>query len=117
MTGKRAPSTGTAAAEAKSEVELLLRTGPFAAALRAAIRARGLGLERIRYRLRNRGAPISLATLSYWQSGRCRPERPESLVALRCLEDVLEVPSGSLARLLGESSPRDRVESGRHRLG
>ncbi|WP_113694645.1 transcriptional regulator [Amycolatopsis albispora] len=82
------------------EVRSLLETGPFAAALRAAIRARGLGLERIRYRLRDRGVPVSLATLSYWQSGRCRPERPESLAALTELEDVLDVPPGSLTRLL-----------------
>ncbi|MGA6165336.1 transcriptional regulator [Amycolatopsis magusensis] len=89
------------------EVRVLLESGPFAAALRAAIRARGLGLERIRFRLLDRGVPVSLATLSYWQSGRCRPERPESLAALSELEDVLEVPPGSLTRLLGP--PRRRT--------
>jgi hypothetical protein len=84
------------------EVAFLLETGPFSAALRAAIRARGLGLERIRYRILRRGASISLATLSHWQSGRCRPDRPESLAALGRLEEVLELPPGSLARLLDE---------------
>lgn len=74
--------------------------GPFAVSLRAAIRARGLGLERIRYRLRARGTPVSLATLSHWQSGRCQPERPESLAALAALEEILEVPRGSLTGLL-----------------
>ncbi|RZQ63330.1 transcriptional regulator [Amycolatopsis suaedae] len=87
--------------EPSETLELLLATGPFAAALRAAIRARGLGLERIRYRLRAQGVPVSLATLSYWQSGRCQPERPGSIAALRCLEQLLEVPPGSLVRLLG----------------
>jgi hypothetical protein len=95
-------------AAAGREVELLLATGPFAAALRAAIRARGLGLERIRYRLRGRGVSISLATLSHWQSGRCRPERPESLLALCHIEEVLEVPSGSLTNLLGPPRSRRR---------
>ncbi|CRK59540.1 hypothetical protein [Alloactinosynnema sp. L-07] len=82
--------------------------GPFADALRAAIRARGLGLQRLRERLRVSGVSISLATLSYWQSGRSRPERRESLVALKHLETVLEVPEGSLAALLGPPRPRGR---------
>ncbi|HVK21670.1 MAG TPA: XRE family transcriptional regulator [Actinokineospora sp.] len=82
--------------------------GPFADSLRAAIRARGLGLQRLRERLKVRGVTISLATLSYWQSGRSRPERRESLVALKHLEAVLEVPEGSLAALLGPPRPRGR---------
>ncbi|WP_436491911.1 helix-turn-helix domain-containing protein [Actinokineospora sp. HUAS TT18] len=82
--------------------------GPFADALRAAIRARGLGLQRLRERLRVRGVTISLATLSYWQSGRSRPERRESLVALKHLEAVLEVPEGSLSALVGPPRPRGR---------
>jgi hypothetical protein len=90
-------------AAAGREVELLLATGPF-----AAIRARGLGLERIRYRLRAQGVSISLATLSHWQSGRCRPERPESLLALCHIEEVLEVPPGSLTHLLGPPRSRGR---------
>jgi transcriptional regulator with XRE-family HTH domain len=96
------------------EVELLLATGPFEAALRAAIRARGLGLERIRYRLRGRGVSISLATLSHWQSGRCRPERPESLQALRHIEEVLEIPPGSLINLLGPPRSRTRRACSAH---
>jgi hypothetical protein len=80
----------------------------FAAALRAAIQARGLGLERIQERLRGYDVRVSLATLSYWQSGRSRPERRDSLVALRHLESVLEVPAGSLSGLLGPPRPRGR---------
>lgn len=80
----------------------------FADALRAAIQARGLGLERIRTRLRGQGVSISLATLSYWQSGRSRPERRDSLVALGHLENVLEVTPGSLSALLGPPRPRGR---------
>ncbi|MGW5051889.1 helix-turn-helix domain-containing protein [Actinokineospora sp. NPDC004072] len=80
----------------------------FPVALRAAIAARGLGLERLRDRLRQRGVRVSVATLSYWQSGRSRPERRESMVALRHLEEVLEVPEGALAGLLGPTKPRGR---------
>ncbi|MBK7722240.1 MAG: hypothetical protein IPI32_08465 [Austwickia sp.] len=72
----------------------------FAAALRAAISARGLSLERIRYHLRHRGHDLSVATLSYWQSGRSRPDRAGSLAALGSLEEILDVPRGSLAALL-----------------
>lgn len=80
----------------------------FADALRAAIQARGLGLERIQQRLRAHDVKVSLATLSYWQSGRSRPERRESLAALAHLESVLEVPAGSLSGLLGPPRPRGR---------
>ncbi|GAA4527851.1 hypothetical protein [Amycolatopsis samaneae] len=83
-------------------------TGTFASALRAAITASGLSLDRIQYRLRMRGVSISVPTLSHWQSGRRRPERPESLRALVELEHVLAVPSRSLRSLLGPPRPRGR---------
>lgn len=72
----------------------------FAPSLRNAIAARGLALERIRYYLGLRGHDISVATLSYWQSGRSRPERATSLAALGSLEEILEVPRGSLTTRL-----------------
>src|SRR5262245_19537372 len=82
----------------------------FPVALRAAIRASGLSLDRIQYRLRARGLTISVTALSYWQSGRRRPERPESLSALKHLEEVLGVESGSLTALLGPPRPRGRAQ-------
>ncbi|WP_445182909.1 hypothetical protein ACTXG6_30795 [Pseudonocardia sp. Cha107L01] len=85
----------------------VLRLGPFAPALRAAIAARGLGLDRIRDRLRQHGITISIATLSYWQSGHRHPERPESLRALKVIEGILELPADSLSALLGSSTRRD----------
>ncbi|MEV4144685.1 transcriptional regulator [Amycolatopsis sp. NPDC049691] len=108
MTGQR---TRTIDRGEQAELGHLLAAGPFDVALRAAIRARGLGLDRIRYRLRGRGTTVSLATLSHWQSGRCRPERPESLEALRNLEDILNVPDGSLSRLLGPPRGRTRFHA------
>lgn len=82
----------------------------FPVALRAAIRASGLSLDRIQYRLRARGLTISVTALSYWQSGRRRPERPESMSALKHLEEVLGVESGSLTALLGPPRPRGRAQ-------
>ncbi|WP_410646148.1 helix-turn-helix domain-containing protein [Amycolatopsis sp. cmx-4-54] len=89
-------------------LERLLRDGPFADALREAIRARGLSLERLRDHLRARGVSITAATLSYWQSGRSRPERRDSILGLRHLEQVLEVAPGSLTALLGPPRARGR---------
>ncbi|GGJ79861.1 hypothetical protein GCM10010123_07130 [Pilimelia anulata] len=83
-----------------------LRQGPFHTALRAAIKARGLSLDRLRQRLLAAGTPVGLATLSAWQSGRRRPERPESMSAVTVLERVLELPPRSLFRLLGAPRPR-----------
>ena len=80
----------------------------FARVLRAAIRERGLGLERIRDRLRAQGISVSLATLSYWQSGRSRPERRDSLAAVELLESVLELAPGTLCESLGPPRRRGR---------
>lgn len=71
----------------------------FAAALRTAIERRGLTLDRLRQRLDARGHRVSVATLSYWQSGRSHPERASSLAALAVLEEILAVPAGRLLRL------------------
>ncbi|MEU5695082.1 XRE family transcriptional regulator [Actinosynnema sp. NPDC020468] len=81
---------------------------PFADALRSAIAARGIGLERIREHLAEHGVSVSLATLSYWQSGRSRPERRSSLAAIGHLEAILDLPPGHLAGLLGPPRPRGR---------
>lgn len=82
---------------------------PFPRALRSAIAATGLSLDGLARRLARRGTPLSSATLSYWQSGRRRPERPDSLRALRALEAVLGVAPGDLCSLLGPPRPRGRA--------
>jgi hypothetical protein len=87
-------------------IHTALRSGSFAEALRAAIAERGLSLDRLQQRLAARGARVGVATLSCWQSGTRRPERPTSLRAVSVLEEVLELPSGSLLVLLGPPRPR-----------
>ncbi|MEO3977121.1 hypothetical protein [Streptomyces sp. CAU 1734] len=88
---------------AASEADLaqMLHTGPFHLALRAALAVRGLPLQRVQHRLAHRGVKVGVTSLSYWQQGARRPQRPESLRAVRALEDVLELPANSLLRLLG----------------
>ncbi|MFJ1766936.1 hypothetical protein ACIOD2_41865 [Amycolatopsis sp. NPDC088138] len=77
-----------------------LAAGPFSRALSLAIDLSGLGLARLKDRLAAAGTPVSTTTLSYWRTGRTRPERPESLRAVTVLEDVLGLPAGSLTGLL-----------------
>ncbi|KUJ68927.1 hypothetical protein ACZ90_15610 [Streptomyces albus subsp. albus] len=103
------------AATAERELAQALRTGPFHVALRAALDARGLALHRVQHRLALRGIRIGVTSLSYWQQGARRPQRPESLRAVRALEEVLELPAEALTRLLGpeahRSSPRPAARS------
>ncbi|GAA3045826.1 XRE family transcriptional regulator [Actinokineospora globicatena] len=84
------------------------RSGTFGQALDAAITARGLTLDRVRYHLAEKGIDVSVATLSYWRRDRRRPEREESLRAVRALEALLGLPATSLLTLLGPPRPRGR---------
>ncbi|OSC76021.1 transcriptional regulator [Streptomyces sp. BF-3] len=81
----------------------------FPGVLREALNRRGLSLERVSERLRVRGITISQATLSSWQRGRSQPERARSLQAVDVLEEILELPAGSLRSLLGPRRPRGRT--------
>jgi hypothetical protein len=89
-------------ATAEPDLGLLLYTGPFHTALRAAVRERGLTLDRLRAHLARRGIPVGLSSLSDWQHGRRRPRSAGSLRAVRALEDILGLPQRSLIGLLGE---------------
>ncbi|RVU22095.1 hypothetical protein EOT10_24340 [Streptomyces antnestii] len=84
------------------ELEAALRAGPFHVALRAAITARGLPLHRVRHHLTRHGVSVGVTSLSYWQQGARRPQRTESLRAVRALEEILELPEESLIRLLAK---------------
>ena len=90
------------------ELAEALTLGPFHRALALAIAESGLALSRVEWHLQNRGIRIGRSTLSYWQQGRRRPERPESIAALGVLEDILDLPPESLSGLLGPRKPRGR---------
>ena len=75
----------------------------FAIALRDAIADRGISLAALSRRLRDSGNPLSVATLSCWQSGSRRPEGANSLAALDELEHLLQVPTGALAEQIGRT--------------
>lgn len=91
---------------AEPAVAAALRSGRFEVALRTAISARGLSLDRLRRHLAERGLTVGITTLSYWQRGLRRPERPESLRAVTVLEQILGLPDRSLTVLLGPRRPR-----------
>ncbi|MFJ3515085.1 hypothetical protein OG444_10570 [Streptomyces sp. NBC_01232] len=88
-----------------AELGRLLRAGPFHLALRAALAARGLPLHRVQHRLAAQGIKVGVTSLSYWQQGARRPRHPESLRAVTALERILELPEGSLLRLLTDPEP------------
>ncbi|MFB7152146.1 hypothetical protein ACFCYA_22310, partial [Streptomyces virginiae] len=96
------PSTDPAG---MAELDRLLRGGPFHLALRAALAARGLPLQRVQHRLAAQGIKVGVTSLSYWQQGARRPRHPESLRAVTALERILELPDGALVRLLAAPAP------------
>ncbi|NEB01482.1 hypothetical protein [Streptomyces sp. SID13726] len=95
---------------ATAELDTALRGGPFHVALRAAIAARGLPLQRVQHHLSRYGVKVGVTSLSYWQQGARRPQRPESLRAVRALEEILQLPEESLIRLLAENDDRSAAE-------
>jgi len=87
-------------------LDVVLATGPFDAALRAAVRSRGLTLDRLRAHLARRGVTIALSTLSDWQHGKRRPAVAGSLRTVNALEDVLGLPPRTLSRLLADPAAK-----------
>ena len=85
-----------------------LRDGPFHRGLALAVEVSGLSLQRLQHRLAEAGVHLSTTTLSYWRTGRSRPERPDSLRGVQVLERVLSLPAGALVGLLGPRRPRGR---------
>ncbi|MFF4493095.1 hypothetical protein [Streptomyces sp. NPDC001546] len=98
-------TTDATDATVAADLSRLLRTGPFHLALRAALAARGLPLHRVQHRLAARGIKLGVTSLSYWQQGARRPRHRESLRAVSALEEILELPRGSLLRLLADPEP------------
>ncbi|TXS29180.1 hypothetical protein EAO71_10665 [Streptomyces sp. ms191] len=88
----------------EADLVQLLHTGPFHLALRTAFAVRGLPLQRVQHHLAHRGVKVGVTSLSYWQQGARRPQRPESMKAVRALEEVLQLPVNSLIRLLHEDA-------------
>lgn len=106
---------------------------PFASRLGAAIEAKGCSLEWLHRRLVAAGSPVSVATLSYWRSGKRRPEGAASLAAVGAIEEQLGLEPGELMSRLGPSRrggprgtsrtiveafhPENRVEAALSELG
>ncbi|MGW4523710.1 hypothetical protein [Amycolatopsis sp. NPDC004378] len=90
----------------------------FACALSAAIGRAGLSLRGLQRALEVRGTRVSVATLSYWSSGRSRPER-DVATTLATLEEVLHLRGGELSAVLSARrgrGPAVRSTQDVHRL-
>jgi hypothetical protein len=86
----------------------------FAETLRNAVSAKKFSLDRLHERLAERGSRVSVATLSYWKSGRSVPGRRVSFETLSDLEDILELAPGALANLVPpRARQRRRVDATR----
>jgi hypothetical protein len=75
----------------------------FSDTLRAAIRSRGLTLDRIQWHLAVRGLKVGLSSLSDWQHGRSVPASSKSLCAVRAMEEILDLGTGALSTPLSEA--------------
>jgi hypothetical protein len=80
-----------------------MRDSGFPSAFADALSRRGVSLSWLHERLAEVGHPVSSAALSYWRSGRSRPERTTSRAALVEIERLLEVEPGALTSSLGPS--------------
>lgn len=81
-----------------------------------AVAERGLPLGRIQARLEQAGVSVSVATLSYWRSGRSVPGRQLSKKALPLLEEILGTEPGTLSEHVGTPRPRGRAVRAQHDL-
>ncbi|MFT4082519.1 MAG: hypothetical protein QM638_08015 [Nocardioides sp.] len=79
---------------------------PFASALGTALERRRMSLGELHRSLQARGTPVSMATLSYWRSGRSEPEQRRSLHALAEIEEILRLDPGELESLLDQQRRR-----------
>lgn len=87
----------------------------FADVLAEAVSSRHITLDRLSQELKAAGTPVSIATLSYWQTGRSIPTRVRSLEALAVLEQLLRLPAGHLAAALpGDVPTQDSALSQLH---
>lgn len=66
----------------------------FAGRLSQALTERKLPLDRVRSRLAEQGLAVSVATLTYWSTGRSVPSRSSSLAVVSALEEVLGTSPG-----------------------
>lgn len=87
----------------------VLDDNEFAQALRDAVEDSGLGLERLQSRLADRDVAVSVATLSYWQTGARMPGRRRSLEVVAHLEAVLGLEPRALRRLVPAPRPRGPI--------
>lgn len=105
---QKGPACGTAHSTRTSPLPNWRRPWREALPCRTARRDRRTGpaLQRVQHHLSRYGVKVGVTSLSYWQQGARRPQRPESLRAVRALEEILQLPDESLIRLLAKADQR-----------
>ncbi|KJQ54414.1 hypothetical protein [Microbacterium sp. SA39] len=86
----------------------------FSRAFAAVLTARGASLSWLHRRLVERANPVSVATLSYWRSGKRAPEGVSSLAAVEEIERLLDLETGDLASLVTERVRLGRIHEPRN---
>lgn len=76
----------------------------FAEIFAEALGASPFTLVQLQQELARRKVTLSVATLSYWQTGRSQPARAGSLRALGVIEEILGLPNGTLLSALPRSA-------------
>src|SRR5699024_4436633 len=100
---------GLGARERSAEARTAGEAERFAAEMRSAIEQSGLTLTAISKLLRTLRRPVSVASLSNWQSGRSLPGGEQSLGVVAALEELLGRSPDSLADLVGGPRLRGRT--------
>lgn len=86
----------------------------FGATLRRVLVGKDLSLHQLHRRLTRSGSSISLASLSYWQSGQRLPATAKALTTVEAMERVLDLDPGTLT---GTLPPADLHHLQRSALG
>ena len=60
----------------------------------------GLSIVDVVKKLKDRGFVISSSSLSYWRSGRSLPRKRNSFAIVKAIEDICQVPPGTLTTVL-----------------
>ena len=75
---------------------------PFAQEFNRVLTLSGLSVADVVKELKQRGFVISASSLSYWRSGRSLPRKKNSFAIVEAIEEICDVPKGTLTTVLSD---------------